>query len=324
MKNRLGSFVISLDFEMMWGILDHDNPMDYETNIQNVRGVVPALLRLFREYNIHATWGVVGLLIQNSIEECENNKTLFLPTYDEQRLSSYTYFEKLKGIEPNYLFAKDLVELIQKTPGQEIATHTYSHYYCMEQGQTKEQFEADIRKTVEINHSIGIDLKTIIFPRNQCNPDYFEVLKKYGINYYRGNEKAWFYQSADKKKYKSLLRRGFRLLDNYIPLAGPCCYNYSEINDGDGMICVPSSRFFRPYSKRLAFVETIRLNRIKNQMKYAAKHGEIFHLWWHPHNFGLYLNENLKSLEEILDYYLFLNSEFDYDSKNIFEIGEVV
>ena len=44
--------VISLDFEMLWGILDHRDPLDYEQNIKNVPRVVGCLLRLFRKYGI--------------------------------------------------------------------------------------------------------------------------------------------------------------------------------------------------------------------------------------------------------------------------------
>lgn len=42
----------------------------------------------------------------------------------------------------------------------------------------------------------------------------------------------------------------------------------------------------RPYSPRLSFLEGLRLRRIRHEMVHAAKKGELYHLWWHPYNFG--------------------------------------
>lgn len=319
-----GSFVISLDFELMWGILDHDDPMDYEENIKNVRMVVSALLKMFKNYKIHATWGVVGLLMEDSIEQCEKNKPTLLPTYKDDKLSSYSHYKFLRSVNSDYLFAGDLVKTIQEVEGQEIATHTYSHYYCMEKGQTKKQFEADLRKAKEKAQDMDVELKTIIFPRNQFNREYDDVLKANGIISYRGNEKKWFYQSENKKKYKSLLWRGLRLLDNYAPIAGSCCYGYSELKDSEDLFNIPSSRFLRPYSRKLALFEPMRLQRIKRQMKYAAIQGKIFHLWWHPHNFGENISENMSFLQSILEYYKELNIDYGFINRNIVEIGDLI
>ena len=38
----------------------------------------------------------------------------------------------------------------------------------------------------------------------------------------------------------------------------------------------------RPYG----FFKKLKMKRIKAQMTYAAKNDKLFHLWWHPHNFG--------------------------------------
>ncbi len=57
----MGTFVISLDFELHWGVRDHRTVADYRENLLGVRRVVPALLSLFSEFGIHATWATVGL-----------------------------------------------------------------------------------------------------------------------------------------------------------------------------------------------------------------------------------------------------------------------
>ena len=39
-----------------------------------------------------------------------------------------------------YHFGLSLVRRIKDCPHQEIGTHTFSHYYCLEDGQTPEHF----------------------------------------------------------------------------------------------------------------------------------------------------------------------------------------
>ena len=59
---QYGAFVISLDFELLWGVRDQRTIADYGRNILGVRQAVPALLDLFAERNIACTWATVGLL----------------------------------------------------------------------------------------------------------------------------------------------------------------------------------------------------------------------------------------------------------------------
>lgn len=320
-NNSHGYMVISLDFELMWGILDHKDPIDYEENIKNVRIVIPRLLDLFSKYKIHVTWAVVGMALNENIDECKRNVRNKLPTYRDKRLSSYNHLHYLSKVDANYLFLKDLLDKIKEVDGQELGTHTYSHYYCLEEGQTAEQFEDDLNEAIEISANNGFSIRSIVFPRNQFNKNYAKILKKYGIIHYRGNESAWFYEATDKKRYKSLPFRICRLVDNYIPLAGNCCYEPKDIHESNGLINLPASRFFRPYSRRLKYLEKARIERIKGQMRYAALNGQIFHLWWHPHNFGKNIDENLRNLEEVLKYYRSLNRKYSFESKSMGEFS---
>ena len=56
------------------------------------------------------------------------------------------------------------------------------------------------------------------------------------------------------------------------------------------------------------------LRRIKNEMEDAAKFNSIYHLWWHPHNFGKNLSANLNNLEQILIYYTKLKKKYSMNS----------
>ena len=56
-------------------------------------------------------------------------------------------------------------------------------------------------------------------------------------------------------------------------------------------------------------------------MNYAAKKGRLFHLWWHPHNFGNNIRYNIDFLKKILDYQRVLNKKYDFQSLNMGEIA---
>lgn len=310
-----GCMVVSLDFELMWGILDHEDPMRYADNIRNVSKVVPRLLVVFEKYGIHATWGVVGSLAERGVDDYLAHMPEKKPSYRNVRRSSYSYLELIRDAQPQLFFAPELVELIACTPGQEIGSHTYSHYYCLEEGQTAEELAADLEQARHVLRAFSPTVCSLIVPRNQFNGQYADVLKNEGFCNYRGNERAWFFNSG------VLAARAFRLLDNYLPLSGSNTYGYEEITDRNGLKNIRSSRFLRPYSQTLSLLEPLRMKRIIGQMECAAKNKQVFHLWWHPHNFGANTEKNMYVLEKLLCRYRELSDQCGFQSLNMKEMG---
>lgn len=323
--NEYGKFVISLDFELMWGVRDKRTIRDYGDNIIGVHKVIPKLLEVFKKYGIKATFSTVGLLFFKTKEELLNNIPNPKPLYDDQNLSPYNgYFESLgKDFEiDKYHYAPNLIKEIQKHPEQEIGTHTFSHYYCLEQGQTLNDFKADIEGAIAVAKQHNISLTSLVFPRNQFNDDYLKVCSELGIFCYRGNEHSWIYRATngdDETKF----RRAFRLLDAYINLSGHNCYSDQYLRS-KMPIDIPSSRFLRPFSKKLKILEGLRLRRIKSGMTYAAKNNLTYHLWWHPHNFGVNQNENFAFLEKILNHFTFLNKKHNFQSYSMTNLAEII
>ena len=141
----MGQFVISLDFEKFWGIRDKRTIKDYKLNLENVDIIVLELLKLFEEEKIHATWATVGMLAFNSKKDLLNNIPNQLPTYVNMNLSPYNYvFEE--ELDTKFHFAVDIIKKIIDTNNQELASHTFSHYYCSEDGQTEACFNLDLNK----------------------------------------------------------------------------------------------------------------------------------------------------------------------------------
>ena len=321
-KKQQGSFVISLDFELLWGMLDLENIGRFEKAVKGSRNAVKAMLDLFQRYGIHATWGIVGLMTYSDIESCIASQPEKKPHYTQSKMSAYLHLNQLSGCDPELLFAPAVIRQIASYPGQEIGSHSYSHYYCLEEGQDREAFQQDVQMAREVTLPYNGQLKTIILPRNQYNPQYADILLNNGFQNYRGTEDTWFYRACGRKRQKSVIRRGARILDNYLNIAGHHCYDYTEVKDENGLNNIRSSRYFRPYSPKLSFAEPLRIRRIKAQMRYAAKHHMIFHMWWHPYNMGVHTQENLKNLEEILRFFGKMKEQYHMRSVNMGELGD--
>jgi hypothetical protein len=87
---------------------------------------------------------------------------------------------------------------------------------------------------------------------------------------------------------------------------------------------IPASMFFRPYNEKLKIFEGLKVKRIKNSLTRCAKSGGIFHLWWHPHNFGDNLEQNICQLEEILRHFNSLRERYKLESFTMNDISKLV
>ena len=317
-----GKFIVSLDFELLWGMRDKQTIETYSKNILGVWEVLPKTIEAFEKYNVKGTFATVGFLFASNKEELIRYSPKNKPKYFDTNLSPYNgYFDLVKENQTldRFHFASELISLLQKHPSQEIATHTFSHYYCLERGQTIDDFKSDILAAQEIAKTKGISLKSLVFPRNQFNEEYLDCLEELGITSYRGNERVWFH-NASNRQGESLLKRGFRLIDRYINISGHNCYYLKDLSTKKPHD-IPSSRFLSPFSPTLKSLENLRLRRIKMSMTYAAKNKKIFHLWWHPHNFSIHQNESFLFLNKILIHYDYLNSKYGFESLTMNELS---
>ncbi|MFK2826908.1 polysaccharide deacetylase family protein [Bacillus sp. B190/17] len=323
MLHNHGTFIISLDFELYWGVHDVMSIEEYKENLLGARRAVPKLLEMFEEYHIHATWAAVGLLFFRTKQEMMQSLPKLRPRYQNRAFSAYEKMGLLGDQEENdpYHFASSLIKKISNYKYQEIATHTFSHYYCLEEGQTEEEFEADLIAALNIGKEQGFSIKTIIFPRNQVNEKYLSICKKHGIISYRGNEKHMIYEPASFAAGNLPLKRIIRMADTYLNITGRHIYS-AERAASTPLINLSSSRFLRPYHPNLKILDSLRLKRIKNSLTAAAKERKIYHLWWHPHNFGKNLEENMAFLKEIIEHYIMLKKTYGMEALNMAEAAE--
>jgi len=312
-----GRFVISLDFELHWGVaelFDLNKTKDY---FEATRKSIPQVLSLFTKYDIHATWATVGFLFAKDKNELLSFSPEEKPQYKNQELSYYNMIDSdIVGedeLSDPYHYAPSLIQQILETKGQELASHTFAHYYCTETGQDKMQFDADLKSAQRISKAkFNIELKSLVFPRNQFNQEYLEIARSNGITSVRTNPDVWFWKGT------KMHMRLARLADIFLPIAGRAA-GKKKAHSENGVLLLPADRFLRPYRRSEKLLHALKFSRIKMEMKSAAQNNLDYHLWWHPHNFGYDTKENLQYLEDILKYYSVLKEKYDFRS---YSMGE--
>jgi hypothetical protein len=291
------------------------------SHLKNVHEVIQRTLGLFERYEIHATWAIVGLLAHDSIYELMSKNATTELNYSNKSYSPFPLTkEKYGDFEPEILLGKSEIKTILNTNNQELASHTYSHLYALENGITTSDFEVDCTKMTEIGEQLGLDFTSIVFPRNQLNPSFLAVCKQNGITAFRGNQETYFWNNSPFQK-EGLFKKMGRVLDAYFPISTTKSYNIDQLKLVEGVLNVPANRFFRPVSNK-NWLEKRKIRRIKAEMKKAAENQTIYHLWWHPHNFAKNLEASLSQLEEILAYAVLLNEKSGFVSLNLSEIVE--
>lgn len=312
------AFVVSLDFEQHWGVYDHSTVSAYRRRLDGGRRAIPQILDRFAAAGIHASWATVGLLLcegrEDALAQYPNH-----PAYHELGVRIQDVIRRSGDSETDdpYHYALSLAQRIAAVPGQEIATHTFSHYYCLERGPSTRDFEKDLEAAKKVASRHGIELTSIVFPRNQYSPAHLAACRRQGIKAFRGNPKADPY--LPRKAAETTRRaRLTRLLDAYVEVVSTDAL-LSHPSEEEGLINVPASRFLRPVSRLDRCLSRLRLRRICGEMTRAAQQGADYHLWWHPHNFGRRAKENLALLDAIIAHYTELRGRHGMASMTITE-----
>lgn len=349
-----GIFTISLDFELHWGgfekwelggstkaVRDDQGRYlssgklqasgvrnSYKQYFLNTRLVIPEMLKAFQQHEVHVTWASVGLLFHENKSELMANMPFLKPSLADTRLSAYRYIDEI-GIgdsetEDPFHYGLSLIRQIKNTPYQEIGSHTFAHYYACEEGQTADQFRADLQSARRAAQKQGIALKSLVFPRNQVNEDYLKICYEEGFQSIRINPTDWFWRITNTEA-ETRWKRLNRGLDAYFSTGNKKPYMLSSIEVKEGMpLLFPASRLLRPYSPKQVFLNGLKISRILSEMEEAARHDEVYHLWWHPHNFGNFPKENMEHLNQILSRYSHLRDKFGMDSYSMAEMADVL
>lgn len=321
-----GVFTISLDFELHWGVFDKKDRLSRVTCYRNTLKLIPELLRLFEQYEVNATWATVGSVLASDRKEWEELRPSIQPEYSSEKYSAYKWVDQNGLPEDLYFahFAPQAIDNILQTPGQELGTHTFGHYYCLEKQNGFEAFDADLKAVNKTARKFNSEPISLVFPRNQFNEECLKICYSNGIKVIRSNPNKWFWKPiADSEP--QMLRKIYRTGDAYVQLGGRTSYPLDSISTNKNEpIQLPASRLLRPWNPKFGLANKLSLKRILNELKDAAIHKECYHLWWHPENFGDYPEENLKKFTVILEEYKSCKTKYGMTSWNMGEYASAL
>jgi peptidoglycan/xylan/chitin deacetylase (PgdA/CDA1 family) len=319
--SRKSVLVISLDLELHWGVRDR-KPLDRMERARLILAgaLIPRLLDLFEEFGIHATWAVVGFLFALSREHLDQFRQTRIPAYRNPQWDPDAEPIGREEREDPFHFAPSIVADLRRRPGQEIASHYFSHLCCSEEGVDMDAFQADLRSAIAIARNSGFEIASYVVPRNQVIHAYLELLRNSNIKYFRRTQQPKVHQSAPFESQQRPYQRVLRLFDNYADLYGPQTQPWPS---GPDPLCIHSSRYLRACTRTLRPFEDLQYRRIVNALLSAARTGTIFHLRWDPEDFALNSDENPAFLRRILSAFDQYRMEYGMISLSMKEVGDL-
>lgn len=284
-----GYMVISLDTELIWGSFDFFGPNYQKTVFQKTREVINRLLVLFEQYEISATWGIVGHLFLDkcSIEGGKKHPDIIRPSHNWFKYDWF-HFDPCSDLHSTPIwYGKDIVEKIKCCKvKQDIGSHSFSHVIFGDVGCSEQTAASELRKCVELAEKEGIKLKSFIFPRNSIG--HLNVLKEYDFCCYRGLQSLKYSSTGLFFRFLTLLRK---MLAKTPPVSLPEEKLAGFFNIPASMHWGEKSRFI-PNSYRVRVAE--------KGIKSAIKKKGLFHLWFHPFEFATNTEEEFYQLEKVI------------------------
>jgi len=273
----LGCFIFSLDMELAWGYYDKFVPGLFSPDGSREREAVRRLLSLFDEYEIPATWAVVGQLFYRSHKEAAFNPA-------EDWKGKYPLFERMYYENHPLLFAPDILEMLLTSKiRQEIGFHGHTHKVFDEETMSPERAKSEIQAWKDAAKPVNIEPKTVIFPRSRVG--YFNLFRQSGFTCYRGLERY-----PAKVYYLPVVGRFFRRFHYYLT-AVTFPSRYSAEVDPSGLVNLRFSRWLFGFNRRLEVwldrfnLHTLRLQTLVQGVRKVAEEKKILHVFAHPCEF---------------------------------------
>jgi peptidoglycan/xylan/chitin deacetylase (PgdA/CDA1 family) len=280
-----GVFTISLDFELAWGTRGRPAASRVGPYLDGTRDAIWRLLGLFEQYEIPATWAVVGSLLMGGTGTTRRHPLLSGEEFSDIPAGDAT-------TAPRW-YAEDIVERLLDHPAdQEIACHSLTHRFADPTESGKESFRRELRQFRQLFEERYLEQPTsFIYPKAKMA--HFDVLVEEGFRCIRGPEDKWFESLPG-----TLLPAGFRMLDAKLAVS-PKVRLPRQIPEG--LWVLPSSQFYSPLMSVGRHVSvSARVRKATKGLRQATRLKRLYHLWTHPFNLGMRTDELLGGFEQIL------------------------
>ncbi|WP_276261522.1 polysaccharide deacetylase family protein [Haloglomus litoreum] len=267
----MGRVVISVDAELGWGF--HDRSAPPERRISAARDGWATLVELFDEYEVPATWAVVGHLLR---EDCE--------PWDD--LEPCPCVQSPVLAERARRYAPELVTAVRDADADhELACHSFSHPGFDDI--TKERARSEVVRSIAAARAHDITLRSFVFPRNRVG--HRDVLAEQGFTAYRGVGPA---------RGGSRLRRLLQTTTGRWtpPLVSPTVDEYGLVDLPDSLYLFRFEGWPRSVVESVSEDPVVRL--FRRGVDAAAESDGVFHCWLHPNN--VVADRDVRRLREIL------------------------
>jgi hypothetical protein len=293
-----GAFTISLDFELTWGTLDLIGPEKWNELYKREREVViDRLLTLFVEFDVSATWCILGHLFLDSCAPVNGIKHPEIVRADHDwHPADWFASDPCGSVETAPIFyGRDLVEKIRGCAvSQEIGSHSFSHIIFSDAGCSADAARSELTECLKLAREMDIEMASFVFPRNEIG--HLDVVGELGFKCYRGVEPNWF----ESARYPQSFRRIMRLMEVLLAAKPPVVLPEREEN---GLWNIPGSAMYFPsHGVRRHISMNRRVKRAVKGLDAAVAEKKIFHLWFHPTNMADEMEEMFGGLRKILEH----------------------
>jgi hypothetical protein len=312
-----GVFVLSLDVELCWGIVDKPDRLKNTIKyyVQS-RDCIEKILMLLEKYNISATWAVVGHLFLQECNSINGQKHSDVPR------STYPWYEKdwfeespcTNEEEAPLWYGQDIIKMIANCRvRQEIACHSFAHIPYGDENTKRATVRSDLSNCVHEAEKAGLKLRSFVFPRN--NVGYIDELKNFGFEAYRGEEPTWY------RAFPNKIRKVCHIVDQFLAISPPV----SKLEYNQGLYNIPGSMFYIPMNGFRSLIPVrFRVYKARKGIRRAIKDKKIFHLWFHPFNIATNQEKLLYGLEEIFKEVSSERENGELEAKSMGEIVDLV
>jgi peptidoglycan/xylan/chitin deacetylase (PgdA/CDA1 family) len=291
-----GVFTLSLDFELIWGTLLDHGPDEFRRACERERAeVVDRLLALLAEFEIPATWCVLGHLFLDACARHNGAKHPEIVPPGIERGGQWFAYDPCtdERTDPVY-YGRSLIEKILACPvPQEIGGHSFSHVLFGDPRCSRETAASELAECARLADEAGIQLRSFAFPGNSVG--HLDLLPEFGYTCYRGPEPSWYGGPGPGP-----VRRLAHLADIVLARRPPVAEPVEEI---PGLWNLPGSMMYFPmHGRRRRIPLSRRVKRAVKGLDRAAKERQVFHLWFHPTNLADEVDRMFAGLHSVFDH----------------------
>jgi peptidoglycan/xylan/chitin deacetylase (PgdA/CDA1 family) len=291
-----GVFTLSLDFELIWGTLDLFGPDRFQAACEFERRVViDRLLELLAEFEVPATWLVLGHLL---LDSCRREGTVPHPEIHRPRHSwvegDWFAHDPCADEQSHPTFyGRTLVEKIRACPvPQEIGSHSFSHVIFGDPGCSRDTADSELAASAGLAAAIGLKPRSFAFPRNSVG--HLDLLTRHGLRGYRGPGPRWYERRVRSWGLDRIAHLAEVLAAVRPPVVTP---EWTE----HGLWSIPGSMIYFPmHGRRRHIPLSVRVRRAHKGLRAAVQHRKLFHLWFHPTNLADEPDRMFAGLRDVL------------------------